>query len=114
MSQNERCYGSPREKKSWEDARNNCMAIADGYDLVSIASEEENKFVMDKVVLSSKGENFWIGLKENGQVGQYAWVDSSPFEFGSQFDNEIWAKDEPNQVIYLILFEIIKSSIYEK
>ena len=90
------------------------MAIADGYDLVSIASEEENKFVMDEVVLSSKGENFWIGLKENGKVGQYAWADSSPFEFGSQFDNEIWAKDEPNQVIYLLLFEIIKSSIYEK
>ena len=90
------------------------MAIADNYDLVSIASEEENTLVIDQVVLPSKGENFWIGLKENGQVGQYAWVDSTSFEFGSQFDNEIWAKDEPNQVIYSLSFDSKMSSFYEK
>ena len=38
-------------------------------------------------------------VKEDGRVGSYVWVDSSPFEFGSDFHESIWVESEPNSVI---------------
>ena len=46
--------------------------------------------------MNSKHNDFWIGLKENGGVGKYEWSDSTSFEFGNQFGNEIWGENEPN------------------
>ena len=100
VSKNDRCYGSPGEKRTWREARGYCRNIADNYDLVSIESEEENKFVIDQIVLPSTDDDFWIGFKEDGEKKNYAWVDSSPFKFGSNFTENIWAKDEPNSVIH--------------
>ena len=87
------------EKKSWEEARRYCKKIADSYDLVAIENKDENNFIIERIVLPSRNDEFWIGLKENGTVGHYVWVDSTPFEFGSDFDDSIWVGNEPNSVI---------------
>ena len=100
VSNKDRCYGSPVEKRTWREARGYCRKIADNYDLVSIESENENKFVTEQIVIPSKDDGFWIGLKEDGEKKNYVWVDSSPFKFGSDFDEEIWVKTEPNSVIH--------------
>ena len=96
IARNDRCYGSPADVNTWKEARTYCKEIDDSYDLVSIANEEENDFLIEKVILNSKHNDFWIGLKENGEVGKYEWSDSTSFEFGNQFGNEIWGENEPN------------------
>ena len=50
-------------------------------------------------MVPSRNDEFSIGLKEDGRVGSYVWVDSSPFEFGSDFDESVWVENEPNSVI---------------
>ena len=99
IPENGRCYGSPGEKKTWEEARRYCREIDENYDLVAIGNEDENDFVIDQIVSPSRQDEFWIGLKEDGRVGHYVWVDSTPFGFGSDFDDSIWVGNEPNSVI---------------
>ena len=54
--------------KNWSDAEETCLNI--NSDLVSIKSEEENKFVVDAFIII---EYAWIGLR----LGSRVWSDNS-------------------------------------
>ncbi|XP_034747474.1 CD209 antigen-like protein E isoform X2 [Etheostoma cragini] len=66
------CYFKSKEKKKWEDSRDDCQQR--GAHLVVINNEEEQKFVIE---LSKDGES-WIGLRCVGTQGAWEWVDGSP------------------------------------
>ncbi|XP_032366286.1 CD209 antigen-like protein E [Etheostoma spectabile] len=68
------CYFKSKEKKVWEDSRDDCQQR--GSDLVVIDNEEEQKFVSE---LSNGGES-WIGLRYVWGPGgwEWRWVDGSP------------------------------------
>ena len=83
---------------NWTEARAHCNNISNGYHLVAIRDEEENKFLQNQIASRFNNQDFWIGLRENGTTKQYAWVDGSPFEFGSELRQKPWMENEPNTV----------------
>ena len=83
---------------NWAEARAHCNSISSGYDLVVIQNEEENDFLQNQITSRFNTQGFWIGLKENGTTKQYAWVDGSSFEYGSELGQKPWMENEPNSV----------------
>uniref|UniRef100_A0A672J829 C-type lectin domain-containing protein n=1 Tax=Salarias fasciatus TaxID=181472 RepID=A0A672J829_SALFA len=84
MQHNSNCYKLNSDtRKSWTAARVDC--VLDGGDLVSIASEAENQYVM-----AMMGTSKWIGLKHNPTEGGYSWSDGTPLSHTN------WADGEPN------------------
>ena len=86
------------QARSWTEAQAHCVNISNGYNLVVVQDEEENRFLQNYIKSHFINDDFWIGLKENGNTKQYAWVDGSPFEFGSEFGKDPWMQNEPNSV----------------
>ncbi|XP_056147018.1 macrophage mannose receptor 1 [Lampris incognitus] len=95
---NSYCYKLNTEtRKSWLAARNDC--VREGGDLVSIATDDEERYING---LLNSNIDLWIGfstLKCNKlscqvQVGntQFAWSDASQFQFHN------WADGEPSSV----------------
>ena len=71
----------------WSEAREACLA--EGGDLVSIHNEatQQELFAMAMAIVPS---NWWLGLNDREEEGDYAWSDGTPFDF------EAWAENEPN------------------
>uniref|UniRef100_A0A672F699 C-type lectin domain-containing protein n=1 Tax=Salarias fasciatus TaxID=181472 RepID=A0A672F699_SALFA len=93
MQHNSNCYKLNSDtRKSWTAARADC--VLDGGDLVSIASEAENQYVMQAflsgVVLKGKHEA-WMGLRRQGD-GSYKWSDGWPVFFTQ------WGPGEPSNL----------------
>ncbi|XP_034747476.1 CD209 antigen-like protein E isoform X4 [Etheostoma cragini] len=65
------CYFKSKEKKKWEDSRDDCQQR--GAHLVVINNEEEQKFVIE---LSKDGES-WIGILNEMSHWIWHWVDGS-------------------------------------
>ena len=99
MLHNDRCYGFPKQKGTWSEARAHCNKIDIGYDLVVIDDAKENQFLQKQIEIRFSGEEFWIGLKENGTQDTYIWVDTTSLVFGNITGVEPWSKGEPNIVI---------------
>ncbi|XP_063066766.1 macrophage mannose receptor 1, partial [Engraulis encrasicolus] len=82
------CYrlftGDYSQKKSWEAARQDC--VARGADLMSVHSPDEEIFLSSY----SKGKTKWIGLKHNPVEGGYHWSDGTPVSHTN------WGRGEPN------------------
>ena len=78
------CYRKYEVARAWSDARAAC--VAEGGDLVSILSEEENTFV----TAISKAANFHIGATDGAFEGAWTWSDGSPWRYAK------WAPGEPN------------------
>nr|XP_039269898.1 uncharacterized protein LOC120344668 isoform X2 [Styela clava] len=87
--------------RTWADARTHCLA--DGGDLVSINSPDEQSFVQVNVALSARQIAFWTGGLDSwsgpintGVVditdGGWRWIDGSPFNYVN------WNSGEPNNV----------------
>ena len=83
--------------KNWHDARNSCRELHGNFDLVSITSYSENRFIMD--VVSRLRKWYWIGLHDIEQEGNFSWTDGSLTPFGSQHHTHPWKSTEPNNVI---------------
>ena len=77
------CYRKYEVARAWSDARAAC--VAEGGDLASILSEEENTFVG----AIAKGV-VWIGGTDGAFEGVWTWSDGSPWRYGK------WAPGEPN------------------
>ncbi|XP_026798213.2 CD209 antigen-like protein C [Pangasianodon hypophthalmus] len=77
-------YFMTTEKKSWNDARQDCRSK--GADLAIITSREDQEF-LSKIF---KGTEAWIGLIDIAEEGMWKWVD------GTTLTNGFWWDEEPN------------------
>jgi hypothetical protein len=78
------CYRKYEVARAWSDARAAC--VAEGGDLASILSEEENTFA----VAIAKGARVWIGGSDGAFEGAWTWSDGSPWRYAK------WNPGEPN------------------
>uniref|UniRef100_A0A8C3CSE1 C-type lectin domain-containing protein n=1 Tax=Cairina moschata TaxID=8855 RepID=A0A8C3CSE1_CAIMO len=68
-------YFEATRKKSWSQARQECMRLV--ADLVSVGDYTEANFLAETIkILHGKSPNFWIGLKKN-DIGQWVWTKSA-------------------------------------
>ena len=83
---------------SFVDANAYCHNEFHGSHLVVIGSHRENQFLQKYKKSHYEDENFWIGLKENGNVKEYAWVDGSSLDFGRDLARDPWRINGQNSV----------------
>jgi hypothetical protein len=96
---NDRCFVPVSALLSWTDARTNCLARGDGWDLAAIRDEATNEFLTSL----APGET-WIGASDAEREGTWIWVsDGTPFWSGNGLEGsalndafENWNSDEPN------------------
>ncbi|HKO92028.1 MAG TPA: C-type lectin domain-containing protein [Polyangiaceae bacterium] len=96
---NDRCYVPVSAELSWSDARTNCLARGDGWDLASIRDRATNDF-LTRLVPSQT----WIGASDAEDEGIWTWVsDGAPFWSGNGLEGSAlndafvnWNSDEPN------------------
>jgi hypothetical protein len=92
------CYFVVTRRLSWGNARQNCRARGDGWDLGTIRSAADNRVVGEII-----GADVWLGARDAGSEGVWSWVnEDTPFWRGTERGNrvngayEAWTSDEPN------------------
>ena len=105
VAKNGHCYGFETQSLKRSGARQKCLGIKDGYDLVVINDSEENEFLVEQIRSRFNGQQFWINLRESEDKKSYIWTDGTNFEFGSSLNIDPWESSNPNEV-YLYRFEI--------
>ena len=90
---------------SFVDANAYCHDEFHGSHLVVIGSHQENQFLRKYKKSHYKKDNFWIGLKENGNPNEYVWVDGSTLDFGRELARDPWGLNGQNSV-RLIVYSI--------
>ena len=98
MAKNGHCYGFETQSLKRSGARQKCLGIKDGYDLVVINDSEENEFLVEQIRSRFNGQQFWINLRESEDKKSYIWTDETEFEFGSSLNTDPWESSNPNQV----------------
>ncbi|KFP34136.1 C-type lectin domain family 4 member A [Colius striatus] len=83
------CYYISGDMMPSAESERNCSGM--GSYLVVINSEAEQTFLSKKLQQYSKGENYYIGLSAQ-QVGQWHWVDQTPYNETAAF----WREYEPS------------------
>ncbi len=80
---NGRCYRFISDTQSWTDSRSDCQAFGTDWDLVSIASDEENAFVAGL----AEADDTWIGITEGNDIGsnsKWRWSSGDPSGFWNE------------------------------
>ena len=98
MAKNGHCYGFDTQSLKRSSARQMCLGIKDGYDLVVINDFEENEFLVEQIRTRFNGQQFWINLRESEDKKSYFWTDGTKFEFGSSLYTDPWESSNPNEV----------------
>ena len=98
MAKNGHCYGFDTQSLKRSGARQRCLGIKDGYDLVVINDFEENEFLVEQIRTRFNGQQFWINLRESEDKKSYFWTDGTKFEFGSSLYTDPWESSNPNEV----------------
>lgn len=80
------------DRRTWTEARDFCRAR--GYELVSIESVEEQRFVAEQARARRSDRGFWIGANDSGSEGNFVWVDEPPRALTYTY----WNVGEPNDV----------------
>ena len=83
---------------SFVDANAYCHDEFHGSHLVVIDSPQKNQFLRNYKKSHYKKETFWIGLKENGNVMEYEWIDGSTLDFGRELARYPWTLNGQNSV----------------
>ncbi len=91
----------PSLYRNWTDARMECKALGNGYDLVSIHSDNEQAFLLTILAALDKPDQlyqFWIGLHDWINIGYtydtFYWSDETSVDYIN------WAEGEPNNYDY--------------
>ena len=84
------CYKLVKSSKTWENAKKEC----EKWDarLVKIDSREENDFIKTELLPTDKDGNYWIGLSDSDNEGNWTWTD------GTQLDSDgykNWGENQP-------------------
>jgi cysteine-rich repeat protein len=82
------CYlliGTPGD---WFKARAGCQALAPGFDLAAISSQEEHDFLVP--LLPAASTRMWIGASDQMTEGSFEWTNGEPWGF------TMWEDMEPN------------------
>ena len=95
---NGRCYLFSLEKKNWDDSMTTCKLLKGNFELVSIISESENRFI-SYALNSLKIESSWIGLNDLENEGNFSWSDGLPPTYGSHLYHYPWRSSEPNSYV---------------
>nr|XP_034344807.1 CD209 antigen-like protein E [Arvicanthis niloticus] len=82
------CYFFSTFQKNWMESAAACKDM--GAQLVVIKSNEEQSFLQRT---SKKKIDFWMGLSDAKEEGQWLWVDGSPLLFNFR---KYWSAGEPN------------------
>ncbi|NXA52164.1 CLC4D protein, partial [Nothocercus julius] len=88
------CYYLSTDYMSWNDSKTNCSGM--GSHLVVIKTEAEQVFLSTWIkenIKYGKRNNYFIGLSAQ-KVGQWHWVDQTPFNVTAAF----WRIGEPSNV----------------
>ena len=96
---NGRCFLVVEDALAWEDARDNCQARGDDWDLAAIRSQAVNDFVGTLTDLEA-----WLGGSDAASEGTWRWVNegdafwSGDGTTGEAIDGafEAWNSNEPN------------------
>jgi hypothetical protein len=96
---NDRCYLAVSASLSWNNARRNCRARGDGWDLAAIRSNAINRFIGGMI-----DDEAWIGASDGADEGEWVWVDDgTPFWNGTAANGravnlafESWSANQPN------------------
>ena len=96
---NGRCFLVVEDPLAWEDARDNCQARGDDWDLAAIRSQAVNDFVGTLTDLEA-----WLGASDAASEGTWRWVNegdafwSGDGTTGEAIDGafEAWNSNEPN------------------
>uniref|UniRef100_A0A3B4G1N9 C-type lectin domain-containing protein n=1 Tax=Pundamilia nyererei TaxID=303518 RepID=A0A3B4G1N9_9CICH len=80
------------EKKTWEEAQENCKGKIS--DLAVVINATEKKYISDKSWKSSGENGYWIGLRAEG--GKWTWVD------GSYLTDNSWIQQPPSDGLCVI------------
>nr|DBA30071.1 TPA: hypothetical protein GDO54_006100 [Pyxicephalus adspersus] len=80
------CYLFSSLRSNWMKARTTC--ILKYADLAVITSEEEQRFISDKIGSAL----YWIGLTDIEEEGKWTWVDRT--DYASSYKN--WMPNEPS------------------
>ncbi|NXD42001.1 CLC4D protein, partial [Copsychus sechellarum] len=84
------CYFLSTDKMNWAESEQNCTGM--GSQLVVINSKAEQEFLFMQIKQSPERENnFYIGLFAE-KVGQWQWVDNTPYNVTAAF----WREKEPS------------------
>nr|XP_020856772.1 LOW QUALITY PROTEIN: C-type lectin domain family 4 member K-like [Phascolarctos cinereus] len=79
-------YYFSQKSTSWYEAEKFC--ISQGSHLTSVASEEEQKFLIKR----AKDVSYWIGLTSLGTDSSWHWVDGTPYK---ETNSRFWIKGQP-------------------
>ncbi|KAK4303964.1 hypothetical protein Pmani_024063 [Petrolisthes manimaculis] len=75
---NHNCYYFSQDAAPWTSAQAWCRSHLDS-ELISVASLEENNFILGEVHLA--GQDLWLGLVGDEQTKRWSWVDGSHLTF---------------------------------
>ncbi|XP_074839747.1 C-type lectin domain family 4 member E-like [Carettochelys insculpta] len=87
------CYYFSEDIMTWDDSQRNCTGM--GSDLVVITTEGEQDFAFNwtkRTVTYRSGKNYYIGLIDPAQEGQWRWVDQTPYNETEAY----WRENEPS------------------
>uniref|UniRef100_A0A4X2JUG7 C-type lectin domain-containing protein n=2 Tax=Vombatus ursinus TaxID=29139 RepID=A0A4X2JUG7_VOMUR len=79
-------YYFSQKRTSWYEAEKFC--VSQGSHLTSVASEEEQEFLIRR----AKGISYWIGLTSLGTESSWHWVDGTPYK---ETNSRFWIKGQP-------------------
>ena len=85
------CYKFSEEKKTFNEARAACQGIAKGYDLAIPNSPD---LVAHLWKLTGQTGNWWIGLHDLDEEGNFEWVNGAPATLIP--GENPWERHEPN------------------
>uniref|UniRef100_A0A674JQE4 C-type lectin domain-containing protein n=1 Tax=Terrapene triunguis TaxID=2587831 RepID=A0A674JQE4_9SAUR len=87
------CYYFSIDTMNWGDSEINCTGMSSH--LVVINTGTEQDFILNwikRTVTSLQQKNYYIGLTDQAQEGQWHWVDQTPYNETAA----LWRQDEPS------------------
>lgn len=81
------CVAILEGRLTWEEARQQCLARGETWDLLAVDSAREQEFVLR---LLDSNDSYWLGGSDAAEEGRWLWPD------GAGVPGELWAPDQPD------------------